>query len=115
MLVNREAYDALMGLWYKGYSVPEAKGRYVDMGMAFKKDDVEAKHVQPKKVPRRRPGELMELIFEQVTPKWQGAKDICTKVDAAIETTRNVLEKLTKLGRIESNGVRGFKQYRRLK
>ena len=114
MLVNRAAYEMLMELLYKGYSVPEAKGRYIDMGMAFKKDDVHAKHVQPKKVPRRRPGELTELIFEQVTPKWQGAKDICTRVDAAIETTRNVLEKLTKLGRIESNGVKGFKQYRRV-
>ena len=113
MLVNREAYDRLMALWYKGYSVPKAKGRYIDMGMAFKKDDVD--FAPASKAPRRKPGVLTEMIFEQLTPKWQGAKDICTKVDAAIETTRNVLEKLTKLGRIESNGVKGFKQYRRTK
>lgn len=115
MLVNRETYDLLMSLWYRGYSVPKAKGRYIDMGMAFKKDEVEAKYVPVKKVPRRKSGELMELIFEHVTPKWQGAKDICTQVDAAVESTRTVLEKLTKLGRIESNGFKGFKQYRRVK
>ena len=29
----------LMGILYKGYKVPKAPGRYVDMGMSFKKNE----------------------------------------------------------------------------
>ena len=109
--------DELVRILYKGYGVPKSqgKGRYIDMGMSFKKGDVEAKHVPVRTVPRRKPGELMEMVYQQVTNKWQGAQDICTKVNAAAESTRNALENLTKLGRIESNGIKGFKRYRRAK
>ena len=39
MLVIRAAYDKLMDILYKGYSVPDAPGRYVDLGMSFKKNE----------------------------------------------------------------------------
>ena len=108
--------EGLMSVLYKGYSVPKAKGRYVDMGMSFKKNEEGVKqHSVPKGVKRRKPGELMEMVYAQTTYKWQAAKDIHYKVDAAVESTRSALENLTKLGRIESNGVKGFKRYRRFK
>lgn len=30
--------DALMNVLYKGYEVPNVPGRYVDLGMSFKKN-----------------------------------------------------------------------------
>ena len=35
MLVGKE----LMSILYKGYKVPKAPGRYIDMGMSFKKNE----------------------------------------------------------------------------
>ena len=109
--------DELVRILYKGYGVPKSqgKGRYIDMGMSFKKGDTETKHAIVRTTPRRKSGELMELVYQQVTYQWQGAKDIHYKVEAAVESTRSALENLTKLGRIESNGVKGFKRYRRIK
>ena len=105
-----------MAILYKGYSVPKAKGRYIDMGMAFKREGTEAaKHSFPSGVKRRKPGELMEMVYQYVTYQWQGAQDIHQKVEAAVESTRSALENLAKLGRIESNGIKGFKRYRRIK
>ena len=109
--------DELVRILYKGYGVPKSqgRGRYIDMGMSFKKGDTKTKHVVAKATPRRKSGELMEMVYQHVTHQWQGAKDIHYKIDAAVESTRNALENLTKLGRIESNGIKGFKRYRRAK
>lgn len=105
-----------MALWFKpedGYTVPEAEGRYIDMGMSFKKSDVQPKaHAVPKRKVKRKPNELRELVYSHVTSKWQKAIDIQANVNAAVESVRGCLEKLVACGRIESNGIRGMKQYR---
>lgn len=111
--------DNLMALWFKpedGYVVPEAKGRYIDMGMAFKRGEAESKkHTVTPNRPKRKAGELLELVYSKVTTKWQNTVDISGEIDAARESVRSCLEKLTKLGRIQSFGTYKQKQYRRIK
>ena len=108
--------EKLMSILYKGYSVPETQGksRYVDMGMSFKKNEEKSKaKYTPRTETRRNSGELIEAVYAAVLPRWQGAPEIATKVDAGVDSIRKVLDKLTMLGRIECNGIKRFKQYRR--
>ena len=109
--------EKLMSILYKGYSVPESqgKGRYVDMGMSFKKNEGKAKHEVPDRRPKRKPGELRDLVLAQVTASWQTTQDVALRVDAARESVRSCLEKLTKLGLVQSFGEYKNKQYRRVK
>lgn len=109
MLVGKE----LMGVLYKGYEVPKAKGRYIDMGMAFKKNEKCEPIMTIKRAVRRKPGELMELTETLLTTKWQSTKSIADKLKVHPEGVRNALERLTQMGKAESNGVKGFKQYRK--
>ena len=103
----------LMGVLYKGYSVPTAKGRYVDMGMSFKSGS------KPSPVITRRgrckPGELREYIATLVNTKWQSARAIAIRAERTPEGVRSSLEALARLGQIESNNIKGMKQYRKLK
>ena len=103
----------LMGILYKGYEVPKAEGRYVDMGMSFKKNEMKSQGPMPHRRPKRKPGELMELVYKHVTNKWQSTGEIGSNVDAARESVRNCLENLTKLGRVQVIGNYKEKQYRR--
>lgn len=107
-----------MSILYKGYSVPKTQGagRYVDMGMSFKKNEEKNKGVYAsRKEARRGSGELIEEVYAQVLPRWQTPADIATRVDSNVDTIRKVLDKLTMLGRIECNGIKRFKQYRSVK
>ena len=105
----------LMGVLYKGYSVPETQGegRYIDMGMSFKKNEKCEPIMTIKRAVRRKPGELMELTETLLTTKWQSTKSIADKLKVHPEGVRNALERLTQMGKAESNGVKGFKQYRK--
>lgn len=106
----------LMGVLYKGYSVPAVDGRYVDMGMSFKKNDDETKeHTLKTRKPKRKAGELMALVYEQTNRRWQRALDIHPKVDAAVESVRSALIKLHTKGMLECNNVPGKLKYRRLR
>ena len=110
--------DNLMALWFKpqdGYVVPEVEGRYVDMGMSFKRDCEVKAHVVPRNRPKRKANELRELVFSHVKPKWQSAQEIASEIDAAKESVRGCLEMLVKLGRIECFGQYRNKQYRNTK
>jgi len=109
MLVGKE----LMGVLYKGYEVPKAKGRYIDMGMAFKKNE-KCEPIMPiKRAVRRKPGELMGVVETLLTAKWQNTKSIADKLQVHPEGVRNALERLTQMGKAECNGIKGFKQYRK--
>ena len=109
MLIGSE----LMNVLYKGYSVPKAKGRYIDKGMAFKKNEKCEPIMTIKRAVRRKPGELMELVETLLTDKWQNTKIIADKLQVHPEGVRNALERLTQMGKAECNGIKGFKQYRR--
>ena len=105
----------LMSLLYKGYSVPKSQGngRYVDMGMSFKKGDAEEKHSMKTRRPKRKAGELMEIVFNKVTDKWQSPRLMANHIDAAVESIRNSLNKLAEQGRVECNNIPGMLQYRK--
>lgn len=107
--------EQLMGILYKGYSVPEIKGRYVDMGMAFKAETKGLKHESNRPRTRYKPGELRTRVLEMLTYKWTHPKELAPLVNAAVESTRSALDDLTKLGVIECNGIKGMKQYRKPK
>lgn len=100
----------LMGVLYRDYSVPTAAGRYVDMGMSFK-GTANASPVITRKG-RCKPGELRDYVATLVSTRWQSAKDIAVLAERTPEGVRTALETLTKLGTIESNGIKGMKQYR---
>lgn len=103
----------LMNVLYKGRQIPEIKGRYVDMGMSFKKGDNTTPHQKVRKANKRKAGELMELTFAAVNDKWQNARDINRSVVGAVESIRNSLRILAKQGRIECNNIPGMLQYRK--
>ena len=104
----------LMGVLYKDRVVPKAKGRYIDMGMSFKKGDAEAKeHVIKTKRHKRKAGELMEEVYGTMTRRWESARDVSFRVGAAVESIRNSLIKLHVEGRLECNNIPGMLQYRR--
>lgn len=106
----------LMNVLYKGYEVPKARGRYIDRGMSFKKnEDKNEKHAVKLNRERLKPGQLMELVYEQTDSKWRSAKDLAPKINAAVESIRNALVKLHGAGRLECNNIPGMMQYRRLK
>lgn len=107
--------EQLMGVLYKGYSVPEIKGRYIDMGMSFKAEKKGLKHENNRARPRYKPGELREQVLKVLTTKWTNPKDLAPVVRAAVESTRSALEDLTKLGVVECNGIKGMRQYRKFK
>ena len=107
--------EELMGVLYRNYSVPKVEGRYVDMGMSFKKGDMEPKRSIPSRRPKRKPGELRELVHKELTTKWESAAEIGDRVDAARESVRSCLEALTRLKLAESFGQYKDKQYRRKK
>lgn len=108
-----------MGILYKGYSVPAAPSRYVDMGMSFKTLTKSKQTFAPStKLTRKarcKPGELRDYVLTLLTNKWQGTKEIAATAERAPEGVRSALEALTKLGLIESNGIKGMRQYRKLK
>lgn len=105
----------LMGILYKGYEVPkvQGEGRYIDMGMSFKKNEKCEPTMIIKRAVRRKPGELMGVVETLLTAKWQNTKSIADKLQVHPEGVRNALERLTQMGKAESNGVKGFKQYRK--
>lgn len=105
--------DTLMGVLYRNYSVPIAKGRYVDMGMSFKKNEEKAFAQTKSRRPKRKPGELRALVLSVVTTKWQKTQDICKNVDAAQESVRSCLDKLVRQGLVQSFGQQREKEYRR--
>lgn len=109
MLIGNE----LMGVLYKGYSVPEAKGRYIDRGMAFKKGEVIQAALTIKRSTKRKSGELRELALATVTNKWHRAKDVAEKIGMTPENIRTALERLVQSGHLESVAVKGIKKYRR--
>lgn len=104
-----------MDILYKGYSVPQAKGRYIDLGMSFKKSDGKVVKHEPKQRARYKPGELRVRVLEVLTTKWTSPKDLAPTVCAAVESTRSALDDLTKLGAVECNGIKGMRQYRKFK
>jgi hypothetical protein len=109
MLIGKELMDVL----YKGRELPKVKGRYVDMGMSFKKGEAIQTALTIRRSAKRKPGELQEEVLQQVLPKWQSTKDIASRLSMTPEGVRNALERLVREGRIESNGIRSLKQYRR--
>ena len=106
--------DSLMSILYKGYSVPDVKGRYVDMGMSFKSEVKGLKHESRSRA-RYKPGELRVQVMKMLTTKWTKPIDLAPLVHAAVESTRSALDDLTKLGEVECNGIKGMKQYRKFK
>ena len=107
--------EQLMGVLYKGYSVPVATGRVVDLGMSFKQEVKGLKHEQGKTRARYKPGELRERVLKVLTTKWTNPRDLAPLVCAAVESTRSSLDDLVKMGVIECNGIKGMKQYRKFK
>ena len=103
----------LMGVLYKGYSVPKVKGRYVDMGMSFKAEVIGLKHGVKTRRPKRKSGELMEVVYLELTHKWESARDLSLRIDAAVESIRNSLVKLYEKERVECNNIPGMLQYRK--
>lgn len=107
-MLNQE----LMNVLFKNYSIPQAKGRYVDMGMSFKSEVKGIKHMHTKRRERYKPGELRVKVLEVLTTKWTSPKDLAPLVLAAVESTRSSLDDLTEMGMVECNGIKGMKQYR---
>lgn len=106
----------LMRVLYKKYKIPKANGRYIDMGMSFKKNDPEEKkHCVKTKRQRLKPGMLMEIVYNAATHKWESARDLSTRVNAAVESIRNSLIKLHNAGRLECNNIPGMLQFRKPK
>lgn len=105
-----------MDVLYKGYSVPQVKGRYIDMGMSFKKNEADNKaHAVKTRRPKRKSGELMEIVYETATHKWESARELSFRIDAAVESIRNSQVKLHRIGRLECNNIPGMLQFRKPK
>jgi hypothetical protein len=100
----------LMGILYRGYSVPNVKGRRVVMGMSMYKEPSKGK---PTGRGRRGKGELLNLIESLVDIEWETAKKIQLKSDLRYESVRVTLETLARLGRIEQKQATKGKNYRR--